>query len=62
MSYPEYSWPPTSDDSPEPELKLKIRRINEGHLAIKMYDESNFDGKNFIDEGEIGSDIGKFSS
>ena len=42
-----------------PDLDLQIRRVSSGHLAIKMFDKNNFDGRNFIDNGDIGDDNGK---
>ena len=51
-------WPPVSDSESIPDLDLQIRRVSTGHLAIKMYDKNNFDGGDFIDNGDIGNDHG----
>ena len=40
-------------------LRLQIRRVQAGHLAIKLYDEDNFDSHDYINQGNIGNDSSK---
>ena len=58
-SYPTLAtvWPPVLDQEETlSDLRLQIRRFDEGHLAIKLYDHEIFDGYNFINQGNIGND------